>query len=98
MYVLATQSCVYREYSRGLPTLTTCGLAVRKSRIQVHRGCSVPTQSSQSGRNYGVESRTNVNNQHLQIAPLPIVKMREGADVVLDQPLKHFMTTEVIQA
>ncbi len=52
----ATQSCVYREYRRGLrtqpwgasvlrvsgeemflPTLTTCRLPVRKSRIQLHR-------------------------------------------------------------
>ena len=53
---LATQSCVYREYSRGLRTqpcgapvfrmsglevclltLTTWGLALRKSRIQADR-------------------------------------------------------------
>jgi len=70
---LATQSCVYREYSRGLrmqpwgilgsgdpvftllqtphlevclPTLTTLGLAVRKSRIQAHRGVFSPSSIS----------------------------------------------------
>jgi len=42
---LATQSCVYREYSMGLrthtwgdPVFKVRGLAVRKSRIQAHRG------------------------------------------------------------
>src|SRR4029434_8180982 len=58
---VATQSCVYREYRRGLstqpwgapvlrvseeeeclPILTTWGLLVRKSRIQLHRGVLRP--------------------------------------------------------
>src|SRR4029434_6274585 len=58
---VAIQSCVYREYRRGLstqpwgapvlgvsemevwlPILTTWGLLVRKSRIQLHRGVLRP--------------------------------------------------------
>jgi len=43
-------------------------LAVRKSRIQAHRGVGVQTQlnqlASQSGGNYSVESRTKLNKQH----------------------------------
>jgi len=53
-----------------LPTLTTWGLAVRKSRIQGHRSVTQLNQlASQFTWHYGVESRAKVNKQHSHIPP-----------------------------
>lgn len=45
-----------------LPTLATCGLVVRKSRIQAHSGVFRPSLIS-----YGLESITKVNAQYSNI-------------------------------
>ena len=62
-----------------LPTLTAWGLVVRKSRIQAHKGVFILSSISLPASLEGTKVLRAELYEQSHIAPLPTVKMREGA-------------------